>query len=125
VTEPCSWIVELPQGAGQLLTANQRLHHMAVYSRRQEIIGSVVTLCRAQKIPSLERVQIIYVLRVPDRRRRDPENWAPSVKAAIDGLVVAKVIPDDSWAHVDGPHPAVILIRGQRLSLALVIREVP
>lgn len=44
---------------------------------------------------------------LPDRRRRDPGNLVGSegLKAAIDGLVDARVIPDDSLAviYVYGP----------------------
>lgn len=33
---------------------------------------------------------------VPDRRRRDPHNTAPTVKAIIDGMVSAGFWPDDT-----------------------------
>ena len=33
---------------------------------------------------------------VPDRRRRDPHNTAPTVKAIVDGMVDAGLWPDDT-----------------------------
>lgn len=33
-------------------------------------------------------------------RRRDPSNWMPTTKAAIDGLVDAGVFDDDDSTHV-------------------------
>ena len=38
----------------------------------------------------------------PDKRRRDVENLAPSVKAMTDGITSAGVLPDDSDEHVWG-----------------------
>lgn len=49
---------------------------------------------------------IVYVtLPVPDRRRRDPHNWSPTVKAIVDGLVDAGWWPDDTpeWVAVTTP----------------------
>ncbi len=34
------------------------------------------------------------------RSRRDSPNWYPTIKAAIDGLVDAGVLPDDSDANI-------------------------
>jgi len=42
---------------------------------------------------------------MPDRRRRDPSNYYPPVKAIIDGLVAVMVWPDDTpeWVEVAEP----------------------
>lgn len=50
-----------------------------------------------------ERVHVFAFVMFSDRRRRDPGNWYPTVKACIDGLVDAKLILDDSTKHVVGP----------------------
>ena len=47
------------------------------------------------KVPPLSRIIVIAEYRPPDRRRRDADNIMASVKAAIDGIVIAGVIPDD------------------------------
>lgn len=55
---------------------------------------------------------------VRDRRRRDPHNYYPTVKAVIDGLVDAGVWPDDTpeWVttieptlEVGGTHVVITL----------------
>ncbi|MFJ2722601.1 hypothetical protein [Streptomyces sp. NPDC087437] len=64
------------------------------------------------RIPGLERIYICGVYSPAKRRVRDPANWYPSFKAAIDGLTDKKrkgqvltvgVLSDDSDEHVVGP----------------------
>ncbi len=49
------------------------------------------------------RARVVGELRFADRRRRDPSNWTPTAKAAVDGLVDAGVFIDDSSRFVVGP----------------------
>jgi len=49
--------------------------------------------------PDMAKVDVTFV--VPDKRRRDKTNLAASFKAALDGLVDAGVIKDDSHDHCD------------------------
>lgn len=51
----------------------------------------------------LDLVHVTAYIRWRDRRRRDPANWYPSVKALIDGFTDAGVWPDDDSGHVIGP----------------------
>jgi Holliday junction resolvase RusA-like endonuclease len=37
---------------------------------------------------------------MPDRRRRDADGLAPTLKVCLDALVAEGVLPDDSWVHV-------------------------
>ncbi|MEV6024055.1 hypothetical protein [Streptomyces sp. NPDC052036] len=64
------------------------------------------------RIPRLERISIRGVYSPATRRVRDPANWYPSCKAAVDGLTDKKrkgqvltvgVLSDDSDEHVVGP----------------------
>lgn len=68
------------------------------------------------KVPPLPRAHIVAELRFADRRRRDPANWHPTVKACVDGLVDVGVLPDDNAKHLLGPDlrlgPAVGAGRG-------------
>lgn len=96
-----TWTVELPPL--ELVTSNQRLHYMAKARLMKAIRDSALWLARAQNIPNLQRARIVGELRFPDRRRRDPANWADSAKAATDGLVSAGVLPDDDATHLLGP----------------------
>lgn len=58
---------------------------------------------RAAQIPKASRVRVVATVLVPDGRRRDPGNYAPTAKAVVDGMVDALVIPDDNARHLDGP----------------------
>lgn len=54
----------------------------------------------AKKLPRLERCEIKLVWTVTTRHRRDAAGPNPTLKAAVDGLVEAGVIPDDNWRIV-------------------------
>ena len=96
-----SWTVELPPL--ELVTSNQRLHHMAKARLTKEIRDAALWLARRQDIPQIERARIVGELRFADRRRRDPANWQDSAKAGVDGIVSAGILRDDDAAHVVGP----------------------
>lgn len=53
-----------------------------------------------EKVPKLKACTIEATLRWPDNRRRDSGNFFPTVKAAVDGIVDAGVLDDDSDRHV-------------------------
>ena len=95
-----AFTITLPAGM-ELLNANDRDSHWA---RRKRITRALREAAgwaaRAQHIPPLTRARITAVYEPPDRRRRDAPNWYPSFKAAIDGLVDAKVLVDDSDRYV-------------------------
>lgn len=55
---------------------------------------------RAARHHHRPRREIVLHYRVPDRRRRDADGPAPTLKAVLDALVDEHVIPDDSWTHV-------------------------
>ena len=58
-------------------------------------------LAREAKVPQLGAIVVSAVPLVRDRRGlQDTGGCFPAVKAAIDGLVDAGVIPDDDPAHV-------------------------
>lgn len=66
----------------------------------QEWRGAFCLLAREQKIPPLERIQVIAWPMLRDRRIQDVGACFPAVKAAIDGLVDAEVIPEDEPRYV-------------------------
>lgn len=105
ILRPPSWRVELPIGLF-LLNDNQRLHHR----RKAEYIDLTRRAsgfaARAAKLPTFQRIHVFYVIHPkPGIRRRDPGNWSPTAKAAIDGLVDAGVVPDDNSDRVLGGDP--------------------
>ena len=97
-----TWIIQVPPGT-PLLSANGR-EHWAVKARRTRQLRYLgFCLARQQRIPRLARAHVLATYRPPDRRRRDPANMYPTVKAMLDGLTDAGVWADDDAAHVLGP----------------------
>jgi hypothetical protein len=59
-------------------------------------------LARAEKVPAMDRIRVVVTPLHKDRRSpQDCAACAPAVKAAVDGLVDAGVIPDDNPDHLD------------------------
>lgn len=97
---PTVYAVALPPRL-RLLNANERLHWRTRHEITQAIVDAAIVMTRKAKIPHLDRVTITAVLHPADSRRRDPHNWFPSIKAAIDGIVRAGgVLDDDDSEHV-------------------------
>lgn len=105
ITRPKSWRIALPEGT-YLLNDNQRLHHRRKAEYINLIRHAAAVTARAAKLPAFERIHVFYVIHPkPGIRRRDPGNWSPTAKAAIDGLVDAGVVPDDNSERVLGGDP--------------------
>lgn len=98
---PDTYTVALPAGL-PLLNANERLHWRTKHKRTQAIADAAIVMARNAKIPALDRVTITVVYHPAAKRRLDPHNWYPTVKAAIDGIVRAGVLPDDDHTHLLG-----------------------
>ncbi|MDX3165950.1 hypothetical protein PV516_19370 [Streptomyces scabiei] len=97
-----SWRIELQLGL-ELMNSNDRptIAQRARLTRDLRQAGQAAAV-RA-RVPRLERAYVTCYLRPVDRRRRDPGNWYPSAKAALDGVVDAGVLADDDATRVLGP----------------------
>lgn len=62
----------------------------------------------AEGVGALPPCVVEMAIPVRDRRRRDPHNWMPTVKACVDGLVDAGVWPDDDAEWVTVPEPTLV-----------------
>lgn len=89
------------------LTANQRLHwaRKAVLTKRCR--ETACWLAKSKKLPGAQRLTVTLHYRPKERRRRDAHNLYPTVKALVDGLVDAGVVPDDDTTHVSTPEPVI------------------
>lgn len=90
------------------LTANQR-HHWATRARlTADVRRATHLLALAAKLPKGATHVTVALHYVPrDRRRRDPSNLMPTQKAALDGLVDAGLVPDDTPDYVTETIPTV------------------
>lgn len=103
----------------RLIPANRRIHHMVraevcAYWRKLAHDTAIAEYGTADVGQSWHhRVRIVVTVRFPDLRRRDVSNLYPYVaKPIVDGLVDARLIPDDDDHHVIGPDLRRDLSRG-------------
>ena len=84
-----------------LLTSNQRLH----WAKK----GAATAYWRGLgnragvRVAPVQRARVVFWMRFPTNHRRDANNWWPTAKACIDGMVDAGTFPDDDSRHVIGP----------------------
>jgi hypothetical protein len=102
---PRTWTLEL--GGADLLNANDRDGNWGRRHRStRQLRGDAILAARAAKLPRLERARIVAVIRPPtEPRRMDPANLYPTVKGYVDGLVKARLLPDDNGWRLIGPDP--------------------
>lgn len=92
VANAVGWLSENDRGSW-------RKHHRTIAMWRQMAAWSATMLRPAM----MHRAYALAELRFTDRRRRDANNWSPTAKACIDGLVDAGVLPQDWSFHLIGP----------------------
>ena len=97
-----TWTVELPAYM-PVINANRRMHHFRRAELTRNIRSTAFVCAKHLKVPALQRAHIVCEFRPPDHRRRDVHNLYPTAKAAVDGLVDAGVLPDDSDRYLIGP----------------------
>ena len=106
------------------ITLNQR-HHWAAHARLvKEWRTAGMLYARKARIGPQPPSRIAVTLPVTGRRRRDPHNWTPTVKAIVDGLVDAGVIRDDSGEFVDAvTYRRPVVEAGSLPALIVLVRE--
>ena len=87
----------------QLLTSNQRLHWALKATRTRYWRDLAFIHSKASRPVLLAKARVTVTFTWPDKRDRDPGNWAPTAKALVDGLTDAGWWPDDNSRHLIGP----------------------
>jgi crossover junction endodeoxyribonuclease RusA len=98
------------------LNANQRLHWRQRAQRVALIRDAVMLLARRLPFQLLPGQRLVVQLhyRPGDNRRRDASNLVPTQKPAVDGLVRAGIVPDDTAEWVTEKMPELHPGKGQR-----------
>lgn len=109
----------LPIARTNLLTANDKHHWARKATLTKQLRRWGYLLGReGQGVARLHltRARVEFEFAYPDRRRRDRHNLAPTVKALMDGLIDAGLLPDDADRFLDGPHTVIAdRLAGKRL----------
>ena len=113
----------LPLTRSKLITANDK-PHWAVRARLTKQLRQWGYLLgrEGEGIArfGLTHARVEVEFAYPDRRRRDRSNLAPTVKALMDGLIDAGLLPDDSDRFLDGPHTIIAdHLAGKRLNIPM------
>jgi crossover junction endodeoxyribonuclease RusA len=73
------------------------------YARAAEVKAAKDQACWAvfhADLTPIVGAEVTLHFRPKDKRRRDADGLAPTLKVCLDALVVQNVLPDDSWVHV-------------------------
>lgn len=100
----------LPIARAYLLTANDKMHWTERSRLTMQLRQWGCLLGREGEGVArlhLTRARVEFEFAYPDRRRRDRHNLAPTVKALMDGLIDAGLLPDDADRYLDGPHTLI------------------
>lgn len=94
------------------LSLNGRITVPAARNRIvQQVKHAGWVVARHKKVPPLQAIIVELLWFKGDNRRADPDNMAPTLKALLDGLVLAGVVPDDSGDRVLSARLSVVLRR--------------
>lgn len=70
------------------------------YQREKKVWAErVFFCCRPRPEKPLPRARVTLTYFFPDRRRRDPDNYAG--KMLLDGLTSARILQDDSFGNIE------------------------
>lgn len=104
------------------LHANQRLGWRENARRVKDV--RLAAKLHANRVPALPRIEVVLTWVVKDRRRRDTINLASLVKALVDGLVDAGIVPDDTPQYVSTPEARIEYQKGATPHFLLRVREI-
>lgn len=116
------WVLDFPR-PDEWISANERTHWAVKAAKTRAWRAAAAVHARAARIPRLDRAHVLAEVCMTDHRRRDALNWAPTVKAAVDGLTDAGCWVDDDAAHVVGPDLRIGPAVKGRARLRLTITE--
>lgn len=91
--------IDLPW-ASPPISQNDRQHHHVKAKAVAAALTEARLAIRAAQVQPIVGAVITLHYRVPDKRRRDADNLAVTLKVVQDALVAEGVIPRDDWVSV-------------------------
>ncbi len=99
------WIVSLP--FTKALSLNDRMNHWVKAKAVAEWRQAAHWSAKAARIPACGRIRVTLHYIPAQNRRRDPDNLIAGFKPAVDALVDAGVVPDDTLQFVEREYPVI------------------
>lgn len=93
------WRLALPYRRPPI-SLNGREHWSVRHRIMEELKTTAGWVARAAKVPKLQACTIRLTWFPGNNRRCDPDNLALTLKGLVDGLVLAKILPDDNAERV-------------------------
>lgn len=107
------------------INQNDRQHHMVKARLTKAWRNAAAWAAKDARLPRFDRrVRITAHVHKLHGRQYDATNWAPTAKAAVDGLRDAGVLVDDSNKYVVGPDMRAGERATGRAYLTLTIEEI-
>ena len=100
-----TWEIVLP--LTKPLNLNHREHWAVKAKKVKQVREWTALLARHAKVPPLRKITVELHYCPRDKRRRDPLNLVALLKPIEDGLVDAKVIPDDNPLYLEPMMPKI------------------
>jgi len=98
------WVVPVAVPAEEMISMNDRSHWTNTHRQTLSLRERGYFAVRATPHPVFEHAACKVLVRYPDTRpRRDVANYMGTVKPLIDGMVQARLLPDDDDVHLEGP----------------------
>lgn len=90
--------------ATEVVSMNARSHWTNTHRQIQALRARGAAVARAAQpsMPRFDKATVVVYMLFPDRRRRDIQNYHKTLKALIDGMVDAGLLPDDDSQHLFG-----------------------
>ncbi len=87
-----------------LINANSRLHWAKKARLTKQWREAAGWAAKAARVAPMDSAHIVATIRFQHHRKRDVGNFAPTIKACVDGIVAdARLLPGDDDAHIVGP----------------------
>ena len=115
------------QQPSELLNMNDRAPWYVVRPRAKAWRNAAYWAAMQHIRPPRGRGASLVELTLPvvDHRRRDPHNFAPTLKHVVDGLVDAGIWPDDTPEWVRTLEPALDVLRDRLVRITITPRSQP
>ena len=115
--------IDLPWTSPPISPNGPRMHPHAHAGRVRGVLESARYAIRNAHLEPMAGANVELNWRIPDKRRRDPDNLSATLKPVLDALVKEGVLPDDSWVHVPSATCRILPPNGEPAAMWLTLSD--